>query len=126
MTTVVRGATSADAALVSALNADVQALHAAALPWWFKPAGPQSFPPEAAATVIANPDNIVLVAETDGAPSGYAYAEVVSRAETPWRYAYQMVYLHQSAFVPTCAGTASAPHCSLRSAPRPSGAGSRW
>jgi GNAT superfamily N-acetyltransferase len=94
MTLVVRCATSADADLISALNADVQALHAAALPWWFKPVGPESFPPQAAAAVIASPANIVFIAEVDTVPVGYAYAEVVSRPETPWRYAYEMVYVH--------------------------------
>jgi ribosomal protein S18 acetylase RimI-like enzyme len=94
MTLVVRRATNADADLISALNADVQALHAAALPWWFKPAGPESFPPQAAAAIIANPANLVFMAEVDAVPGGYAYAEVVSRPETPWRYAYEMVYLH--------------------------------
>jgi ribosomal protein S18 acetylase RimI-like enzyme len=94
MTLVVRPATRADADLISVLNTEVQALHAAAVPWWFKPAGPESFPPEAAAAIVANPVNIVLIAEIDAAPAGYAYAEVVSRPETPWRYAYQTVYLH--------------------------------
>src|SRR5512145_1526964 len=33
----IRRATARDAAVLSMLNADVQAIHAAALPWWFKP-----------------------------------------------------------------------------------------
>ena len=46
----VRRATVADAATISALNADVQAVHAAALPWLFKtrprkPSRPQQPPP---------------------------------------------------------------------------------
>jgi hypothetical protein len=32
----IRRATVCDATVLSALNADVQAIHAAALPWWFK------------------------------------------------------------------------------------------
>ena len=48
MPATVRRATVADAALLSALNAEVQAIHAAALPGWFKPPGVEAFPPAAA------------------------------------------------------------------------------
>ena len=95
MPITVRRATSADAALLSALNAEVQAIHAAALPAWFKPAGPQAFPPPAAAGLVDNPNNLVFVAEVGAEPAGYVYASVTRHAETPWRYAYEMIYLNQ-------------------------------
>ena len=62
---------------------------------WFKPPGPQAFPPDAAAALLGNPYNLVLVAEIDAAPVGYVYAGVTRHAETPWRWAYDMVYVHQ-------------------------------
>jgi ribosomal protein S18 acetylase RimI-like enzyme len=95
MAITVRRATVADAALLSSLNAEVQAIHAAALPGWFKPPGPQAFPPAAAAALLGNPYNLVLVAEVAAAPVGYVYAGVTSHPETPWRYAYDVVYVHQ-------------------------------
>jgi GNAT superfamily N-acetyltransferase len=108
-TITIRRATAADAGLLSMLNADVQAIHAAALPWWFKPPGPESFPPAAAAAVIAESENLVFLAESDSDAAGYAYAEIVRQAETPIRHAYEMVYLH---------------HISVRPAHRRQGVGS--
>ena len=91
MPITVRRATSADAALLSALNAEVQAIHAEALPAWFKPPGPPAFPP----ALVDNPGNLVFVAEVGAEPAGYVYASVTRHAETPWRYAYEMIYIHQ-------------------------------
>src|SRR6266478_2115987 len=94
MTTVIRRASATDADLLSSLNADVQAIHASALPWHFKPPGPATFPPAAAAAVLAQPDNLVFIAEIDSLPAGYAYAEIVRRPESSFHYAYEMVHLH--------------------------------
>jgi len=44
MNIVIRRASDADAEVVSLLNADVQSLHASALPERFKPLGPDTFP----------------------------------------------------------------------------------
>jgi ribosomal protein S18 acetylase RimI-like enzyme len=90
----VRGATTADAELLSVLNADVQAVHATALPWRFKPPGPPSFPPAEASALLAKPENLVLIAEVDGKPAGYAYGEIVRRPETSLTYAYELLYVH--------------------------------
>src|SRR5262249_28204824 len=100
-TVTIRRATARDAAALSMLNADVQAIHAAALPWWFKPPGPESFPPAAAAALIAEPENLVFLAEMNSDAAGYAYAEVVRQKETPLRRAYEMVYLHHISVRPT-------------------------
>jgi ribosomal protein S18 acetylase RimI-like enzyme len=94
MKPAIRAATATDAALLSSLNADVQAIHAQAMPWWFKPPGPETFPPAAAAALLARAENLVLIAEVNAEPVGYAYAEVVQRQEDPFRYAYRMLYLH--------------------------------
>jgi ribosomal protein S18 acetylase RimI-like enzyme len=90
----IRPAVEADAELLSALNADVQAVHAKALPARFKLPGPDTFPPEAARALLANPSNLLVLAFSDEAPAGYAYAEVVRRAETPFCYAHDLIYVH--------------------------------
>ena len=92
----IRRATAADAEAVASLNADVQALHAEAMPFRFKPPGPATFPPEAAAALIAQPENIIFVADTQmlRATVGYIYAEVMRRPETPFTYAHEAVYIH--------------------------------
>ena len=102
MSILVRRASRADAETISRLNADVQAIHAAALPGWFKPASTGTLPPEAAAELIEDPDSLVFLAELDSEPAGYAYAEVIRRPEEPWREAYEMVYLHHISVRPAC------------------------
>jgi hypothetical protein len=63
--------------LLTSLNADVQAIHVAALPWLFKPPGPDTFPPAAVAALLAQPKNLIFIAEIDGIAASYAYAEIV-------------------------------------------------
>jgi ribosomal protein S18 acetylase RimI-like enzyme len=92
--TTVRRASAADAAAIVVLNADVQGVHAAALPWRFKPPGPGTFTLTDAAALIAAPNHVTFIAEVAGDPAGYAYAEVVRRPETAQHHAHQMVYLH--------------------------------
>jgi ribosomal protein S18 acetylase RimI-like enzyme len=102
MTIAVRRATTADAELVSSLNADVQALHAAAVPWRFKPPGPDTFAPKDAEALLARPGHVVFIAELFGKPAGYAYAETIHRAETSFHFAHAMVYLHHISVRPEC------------------------
>ena len=94
MPAAVRKATTADAGALSSLNADVQTIHWSALPTRFKLPGPDTFPPAAAAALLAQPDNLVFIAEVDSLPVGYAYAEVIHRPETAFNYADDLVYLH--------------------------------
>ena len=94
MPAAVRKATTVDAEALSSLNADVQTIHWSALPTRFKPPGPDTFPPTAAAALLAQPDNLVFIAEVDSLPVGYAYAEVIHRPETAFNYADDLVYLH--------------------------------
>jgi ribosomal protein S18 acetylase RimI-like enzyme len=91
---VIREATEADANGISSLNLDVQAVHASAMPWWFKPPGPDTFPPDAVALLLSDSSNLVFIAEFESSPVGYAYAEIFDRPETSFNYAYQMVYVH--------------------------------
>jgi ribosomal protein S18 acetylase RimI-like enzyme len=91
---VIRRATPADAEAVSSLNADVQALHAEALPWRFKPPGPATFPPAEAAALLGKPETIMFVAEMEAVPVGYVYAERIARPETPFTFAHEMLHIH--------------------------------
>jgi ribosomal protein S18 acetylase RimI-like enzyme len=100
MAIVVRRASEADASALAALNADVQAIHAAAAPEWFKRPGPDTFPPSAVADLLAQSYNLLLLAECDGAAAGYAYAEFIHRAETSFHFAHDMVYLHHISVAP--------------------------
>jgi GNAT superfamily N-acetyltransferase len=90
MPTAIRLATTADAEVISSLNADVQAIHWAALPSRFKPPGPKTFPPTAAAALLAQSNSVVFIAEVDSIPVGYAYAEVIHRPETSFHHAYDI------------------------------------
>ncbi len=90
----IRMATVADAATISALNADVQAVHAAALPWLFKVPSADTFPPAAAAAMLAKDDVLVYVAYLGDEPVGYAYAQVRRHPETSLQYAFDEIYLH--------------------------------
>ena len=94
MAVTVRRAIAADAELLSSLDAEVHAIHAAALPWSFKPQGPRSFSADRASALVDNPDNLVFIAEIDGEPVGCIYAGVVRRAETPWRHGHEMIYVN--------------------------------
>ena len=101
MPAAVRKATTVDAEALSSLNADVQTIHWSALPTRFKPPGPDTFPPTAAAALLAQPDNLVFIAEVDSLPVGYAYAEVIHRPETAFNYADDLVYLHHISVRPS-------------------------
>jgi diamine N-acetyltransferase len=101
MPMAVRKATPADAEALSSLNSDVQTIHWSALPARFKPPSPDTFPPTAASALLAQPDNLVFIAEVDSLPVGYAYAEVIHRAETSFSYADDLVYLHHISVRPS-------------------------
>ena len=100
----VRQATPEDAPTISVLNADVQAVHANALPWLFKSPTAETFPPDAAAEILALPSAIVLLAFMGAQPAGYAYAEVRRRAETGLTRSYESVYLHHLSVRPVLRG----------------------
>ena len=101
MKVVVRKATEADAGVISSLSSDVQAVHASAMPWWFKPAGPDTFPADVVALLLDEPSNLVFLAEVGSSAVGYIYAEIIDRPETSFNYAYQMIYVHHISVRPT-------------------------
>jgi ribosomal protein S18 acetylase RimI-like enzyme len=94
MAILIRKAVVQDADVLGALNADVQAIHAAAMPWLFKPPGPDTFPPDAVKDLLAQPENLIFIAEVDGTAAGYAYAQIEERPETPFIRAHDIIYLH--------------------------------
>ena len=94
MEIVIASATEADAEAISALNREVQSVHATALPRLFKLPGPESFPPSAVRELLAKPENVVLLARFGCEPAGYVYAEIIGRPETSLRYAHALIYLH--------------------------------
>ena len=91
MTIDIRKAKPGDAEIVAELNADVQALHVAAVPWLFKD-GTMAL--EAVERLLEAPDNIVLIAEADAAPVGYLYAEHRRIPETPLTHPYEILHVH--------------------------------
>jgi diamine N-acetyltransferase len=90
----VRRALINDAALLSALNAEVQAVHAEGFPERFKAPGPDTFPPMEVSSLLARPENLFFLAFADRNPAGYAYAEIVRRPETSLTHAFEMVHVH--------------------------------
>jgi ribosomal protein S18 acetylase RimI-like enzyme len=94
MPTVIRRAEKGDADVLASLNTDVQAIHAAAVPWLFKAPGPETFPEREFAFLLEVEDNLLFIAEVDGAPTGYAFAEVMRRPESAFCNAYDLVHLH--------------------------------
>jgi ribosomal protein S18 acetylase RimI-like enzyme len=96
----IRQATPDDAELISSLNVDVQAIHAAALPERFKRPGPASFTAAETRGLLAKADNLVFLAFTHSAPAGYTYAEIIRRPETSLTYAYQMIHVHHISVKP--------------------------
>jgi len=102
MEIVIAPATEVDAEAISALNCEVQGVHAAGLPRLFKLPGPESFPPSAVRELLAKPENVVLLARLGSEPAGYVYAEIVRWPETSLRYAHAMIYLHHISVAAAC------------------------
>ncbi len=90
----IRPATQADAGAISLISREIQALHAAALPWHFRPDSDETFSPAELSELLEQPNNLILIAEADSVPAGYAYAVFVRRIETTLTYYHRQLYLH--------------------------------
>ena len=90
----VRPAQETDADVISSLSAEIQALHAQALPQLFKPAARDSFPAAAVRGLLQHPDWIFIVACVDTSVVGYASAQIQHRSETPIRRAESALFIH--------------------------------
>ena len=91
----IRNARPNDAEAVAALAQATQALHAAALPNIFKPAGPDTFPPAAVRAVLNRPDHVLYVAADAGRVVGYIHAEMQREPETALKYRSEVLYVRQ-------------------------------
>jgi diamine N-acetyltransferase len=120
MTVVVRRATVDDAALIASLNADVQAIHVAAMPAHFKPASAGAFSRSEIVDLLTDRQNLVFIADIEDQAAGYAYAQIIRRPETSLVYAYDMIYIHHISVRPACRrrGVGSAMIAALRAAGR--------
>lgn len=123
MQVTVRRATVADADLLPSLNEDVQRLHAEAMPKRFKPVGAGSFSAAAARDMLAKPSNRIFIAEVEGQPAGYTYAEIIRQVETPLRHAWDEIHLHHISVRPAYRrhGVATALLDAVRAAGREAG-----
>ena len=91
----VRRAVVTDSDTISTLNADVQAIHAAAIPWLFKPSvDVETFPSSAVATLLMKNETLMYLALDGQHAIGYIYAEVRLRAETSYSYALDEIFIH--------------------------------
>jgi ribosomal protein S18 acetylase RimI-like enzyme len=89
-----------DAALVSRLNVDVHAVHAAGMPERFKPPGPETFPPPLVRDLLGRAETLIFLAYAGTLPVGYIYAEVMRRPENAIRYEASIVYVHHISVSP--------------------------
>ncbi len=96
----IRLATPNDAEIISTLNANVQRIHAAALPYLFKPPSSDVFPPSQILEWLADPNTFIFLGELDGQAIGYIYAEIWDQLETSWRYAARSLYIHHITIKP--------------------------
>ncbi|MCB0149638.1 MAG: GNAT family N-acetyltransferase, partial [Caldilineaceae bacterium] len=68
--------------------------HADALPSFFKQPTDLTFPPSRFAELLDNPDTVILLAEIDGEPAGYLYADTSPAMETSSTYSLERVWIH--------------------------------
>jgi ribosomal protein S18 acetylase RimI-like enzyme len=90
----IRLATPQDAEIISALNEEIQKLHAEALPHLFKPPSPETFPAKLVRQLLADPTTSIFIAYSSGTPVGYIYTQIIRRKETSLFYAYDRLYIH--------------------------------
>jgi ribosomal protein S18 acetylase RimI-like enzyme len=100
-----RPATAEDAKTISALNAQVHDLHAAAEPRFFKPASDLTFPPMMVQDLMETPGHFFYLAVVDGQVAGYVYFEIRQLEENPFRHALEQAYIHQIGVRPEFQGS---------------------
>lgn len=90
----IRRASANDAEIVSALNSEVQQVHADLLPDLFKPPSAETFPATLVHQLLTDPTTYIFIGYLDGEPAGYIYAQIIRRAENSLRYASERLYIH--------------------------------
>ncbi|MCA9921676.1 MAG: GNAT family N-acetyltransferase [Anaerolineales bacterium] len=96
----IRKATIDDAQTLSALNVDVQRIHANALPHIFKQPESANFALEVMTERLSEPSNHFFIAQIDGEAVGYIFARVVERPENPFMFAWTYIYIDQISVKP--------------------------
>ena len=101
----IRRATAADSQVLATLVADVQQLHADALPTIYKPVTDLTlFIDDVQNRLLANPDGWVYIAEVAGQAVGYVYVVREERPETPYTFARSHLLIDQIAVKPAYQG----------------------
>ena len=95
----IRRATSADAPVIARLNDDVQRLHVANEPRFFKLSDPDELRAWHEA-FLSRPTCRAWIADVDGEPIGYAIAERRQRAPNVFSPGYQWMEVDQVAVLP--------------------------
>lgn len=101
----VREATVADIDAIVGLGREAHAHHAAALPDMFQPEGPEAFTALDVHALFANPQCLLLVAESAGVPVGYLQAEVQDLPATSVKRASRLLYIRQMGVAATYRGS---------------------
>lgn len=103
--TKIRKATLEDAALLSALNVDVQRLHADALPHIFKQPGSDDFALQFMRQLLADEsNNIFFIAEQDGEAVGYVFVRLIEKPDNPFMFAWKRLLIDQISVRPAYQG----------------------
>ena len=96
----IRLATVADVGVLSALNVDVQNIHAEAMPHIFKHVSDPGFAVPYITEQLNDPNNYFYIASIDGEEAGYIYARVVRRPENAYMHPWNYVYIDQISVKP--------------------------
>ena len=91
----IRRATREDAESLSALNVEVQMLHALAQPGIFKVPEGDTFAVQFMQERLEQPGHYFFIAGLEGVDIGYVYARLVDRPENPYTYAWKNLYIDQ-------------------------------
>lgn len=100
----IRLATITDVESISALNMDVQNVHAAALPHIFKHVTDPGFAVPYYTELLNDANNRIFIASIDGENVGYVYARVIRRSENAYKNPHDMVYIDQISVKPAYQG----------------------
>jgi len=101
----IRLATAEDVDMLVGLNADVQKLHADAMPYLFKqPSDLASLAVDFRDRILADSDGSTFIVEDEGQARGYVYIRIVQRPENAYTYAQNLIYIDQISVTPTAQG----------------------
>jgi ribosomal protein S18 acetylase RimI-like enzyme len=100
----IRRATLADAGTLSALNADVQRLHAIAFPHLFKQPEGDDFARSFMIEQLADEENYFYIAQINQQTVGYVFARLLDSPENPFMHAWKRIYIDQLSVKPAYQG----------------------